>query len=289
MEFIDAYPMHQIDQVPSPGKLYSQLMDLIVRLAHAGLIHGDYNEFNILIRRSNGEPVVIDFPQMVSTSHENAEWYFNRDVECIRAFFRRRFKYESAIYPRFKGSIGDGGKDEFRLDVVVEASGFGRREMKVLEQYAESVKESQSHTESEPDGDSDEEEEEDEDEDGGDEVEDTSRGEDSEQAEDESSGDPEGSGAAAADSILESESEGEGPPRSATVSPPGQVVDKDQENSRSGNAGWNRKEIRDKAAIDAYKERARQKQKYHSRRGAERIGRAKGSKSKQDNRVKLWD
>ncbi|KAH8998976.1 RIO1-domain-containing protein [Lactarius hatsudake] len=284
MEFVDAYPLHQIDQVPSPGKLYSQLMDLIVRLAHAGLIHGDFNEFNILIRRSNGEPVVIDFPQMVSTSHENAEWYFNRDVECIRTFFRRRFKYESAIYPRFKGTIGEGGEDDFRLDVVVEASGFGRREMKVLEQYAESVKESQS--ESEPDGDSDEEEEEG-DEEGGDEVEDTSGGEDPEQVEDELPGDPADSKAAAADSALESESsEAEGPPRSASASPSRQVADKDQENSFSAKK---RKEIRDKAAIDAYKERARQKQKYHSRRGAERIGRAKGSKSKQDNRVKLWD
>ena len=63
----------QISEVPSPGKLYSTLMDLIVRFAHAGLIHGDFNEFNILIRAS-GQPVVIDFPQMVSTSHENAEW-----------------------------------------------------------------------------------------------------------------------------------------------------------------------------------------------------------------------
>ncbi|KAI0307807.1 RIO1-domain-containing protein [Multifurca ochricompacta] len=134
MEFIDAYPLRQIDQVPSPGKLYSQLMDLITRFAHAGLIHGDFNEFNILIRRSNGEPVVIDFPQMVSTSHQNAEWYFNRDVECIRTFFRRRFRYESIIYPRFKSTISEGGKDDFRLDVVVEASGFGRQEMKVLEQ-----------------------------------------------------------------------------------------------------------------------------------------------------------
>ena len=62
--------------------------------------------------------------------------YFNRDVECIRAFFRRRFRYESAIYPRFKSSVGDGSskEDGFRLDVIVEASGFGRREMKVLEQ-----------------------------------------------------------------------------------------------------------------------------------------------------------
>jgi hypothetical protein len=59
--------------------------------------------------------------------------YFNRDVECIRAFFRRRFRYESAIYPKFKSAVGDGS-DGFRLDVIVEASGFGRREMKVLEQ-----------------------------------------------------------------------------------------------------------------------------------------------------------
>lgn len=54
-------------------------MELIVRLARSGLIHGDFNEFNILIRNegdeegNNIEPVLIDFPQMVSTSHANAE------------------------------------------------------------------------------------------------------------------------------------------------------------------------------------------------------------------------
>ena len=99
MEFIDAYPLsenlrpdyfllncvtdkshsRQISEVPSPGKLYSSLMDLIVRFARSGLIHGDFNEFNILIRRSTGEPVVIDFPQMVSTSHTNAEWCVSCD------------------------------------------------------------------------------------------------------------------------------------------------------------------------------------------------------------------
>lgn len=62
----------QIDEVGDPGKLYSDLMNLIVRLAQHGLIHGDFNEFNILVK-SNGEPILIDFPQMVSTSHPNAE------------------------------------------------------------------------------------------------------------------------------------------------------------------------------------------------------------------------
>lgn len=65
----------QVSEVENPGKLYSSLMDIIVRFAQAGLIHGDYNEFNILIRRDTGEPIVIDFPQMVSTSHPNAEWF----------------------------------------------------------------------------------------------------------------------------------------------------------------------------------------------------------------------
>jgi RIO kinase 2 len=51
-------------------------MNLIVRLAQSGLIHGDFNEFNLLVRET-GEPVLIDFPQMVSTSHPNAEWFVN--------------------------------------------------------------------------------------------------------------------------------------------------------------------------------------------------------------------
>lgn len=112
----------QIASVPSPGALYSALMDMIVRLARSGLIHGDFNEFNLLIRdhrtdaekdrddetvderearieKEGGdlpvqvelegeefeerrrrerdgtllEPVLIDFPQMVSTDHPDAE------------------------------------------------------------------------------------------------------------------------------------------------------------------------------------------------------------------------
>jgi RIO kinase 2 len=104
MEFIDAYPLYvndlsflvtsdafyrrQVSDIPNPGKLYSDLMDIIVRFAHAGLIHGDYNEFNILIRRETGEPVIIDFPQMVSTSHQNAEWCVR--CSCVCNFIERR-------------------------------------------------------------------------------------------------------------------------------------------------------------------------------------------------------
>lgn len=133
MELIEnAYPLCQIQEVGDPGSLYSKLMDLIVRLAQVGLIHGDFNEFNLLITEDQ-LPVLIDFPQMVSTKHRNAEMYFNRDVTCIRNFFRKRFQYESKLYPKFSTdlTLDDG----FRLDVQVAASGyFTPAEVQELEQ-----------------------------------------------------------------------------------------------------------------------------------------------------------
>lgn len=90
-----------INEVDNVETLYDELMDLIVRLANHGVIHGDFNEFNIMIK-DDGKPVIIDFPQMVSTEHENAEAYFERDVNCIRDFFKRRFGYESELYPTFQ-------------------------------------------------------------------------------------------------------------------------------------------------------------------------------------------
>ena len=66
-------------------------------------------------------------------------------MECIRTFFRRRFRYESNLYPRFRSTIsrkeGGGGAKEsngedFRLDVVVAASGFKHSEQKKLEEVS---------------------------------------------------------------------------------------------------------------------------------------------------------
>ena len=51
------------------------MMDLIVRLAQHGLVHGDFNEFNMMID-DNEKLTMIDFPQMISTSHKNAQYYF---------------------------------------------------------------------------------------------------------------------------------------------------------------------------------------------------------------------
>ena len=56
-----------------PSALYNDLMELIVKLGSHGLIHCDFNEFNLIVNEDD-KVTVIDFPQMVSISHPNAQW-----------------------------------------------------------------------------------------------------------------------------------------------------------------------------------------------------------------------
>jgi RIO kinase 2 len=145
MEFIDSFPLRMIESVPDPGKLYAELLDMIVQLAQRGLIHGDFNEFNILIKEETKNdriilrPILIDFPQTVSTNHSNAQFYFDRDVACVKRYFERKFKYTSdEPGPHFAESIRDADPAK-RLDIEVEASGFSRKMGKELDRFIEST------------------------------------------------------------------------------------------------------------------------------------------------------
>lgn len=153
MSLIDAFPLRQISSVPDPASLYAELISIIMRLAQHGLIHGDFNEFNILIEENHQtpsdisvesiilNPILIDFPQMVSMDHVNAEMYFDRDVNCIKRFFERRFHFSPTepgpFYAEARELIGKDGVE--RLDVSVEASGFSRKMARELEAYMKSV------------------------------------------------------------------------------------------------------------------------------------------------------
>ena len=65
---------------------------------------------------------MIDFPQMISIDHPNAEYYFNRDVQCIRDFFRRKYNFDCDDFPKFEEV-----ERKHNLDVELEASGFTKQ------------------------------------------------------------------------------------------------------------------------------------------------------------------
>ncbi|PWN40488.1 hypothetical protein IE81DRAFT_361208 [Ceraceosorus guamensis] len=269
MTRIPAYPLRQIATLPQEAipLLFDQLMNLIVRLAKAGLVHGDFNEYNLLVLEKQSEDevdaenttyreetknerlrdereesvtadgvvekgngferivsrnashtpseangracgendehekqdagdedsdldgsgeeideteihlqdgttlsaVLIDFPQMVSVEHLNAEFFFDRDIDCVIRFFHKRFRYQVSREdcPKFGDYVssdrafrraqkereraskqnsnvedGNGGampaedEDDLMLDVITDASGLaGLIKSRELEEY----------------------------------------------------------------------------------------------------------------------------------------------------------
>jgi len=67
---------------------YHELLQSIVLMLCAGIIHGDLSEYNVLVG-SNGL-VIIDLPQAVNASgNNNARSMLERDVENLTAYFGR--------------------------------------------------------------------------------------------------------------------------------------------------------------------------------------------------------
>ena len=92
MEYIQSYPLNKVDEIKNKEVVYHNMMDFILKLGESGLIHGDFNEFNILININKPEEIcVIDFPQMISIHHPEAENYFKRDVQCVKNYFIKKF------------------------------------------------------------------------------------------------------------------------------------------------------------------------------------------------------
>lgn len=119
MELIDGYPLHQVYEIADVEKVYNELMNLIIKLANNGLIHGDFNQFNLIIG-DDEKITLIDFPQMMSISHKNAKFYFDRDVQCVKDFFFKRFAFESEEVPDFEKDV----KRIAFLDKKLSASGY---------------------------------------------------------------------------------------------------------------------------------------------------------------------
>ncbi|KAL4439723.1 hypothetical protein ABPG75_002724 [Micractinium tetrahymenae] len=138
MTLLDAYPLVQVRQLSHPRTVYEQLMAMLSQLASLGLVHCDYNEFNLLINEKE-ELTLIDFPQMVSVGHPNAQELFERDVECIIRFFSKKLGYVperdeelEVIRPSFRDAVAS---IQGSIDQELRASGFKQKYQDDLDRF----------------------------------------------------------------------------------------------------------------------------------------------------------
>ena len=65
---------------------HATVMQYVVRMLCAGLVHGDLSEFNVLLDQYG--PVIIDLPQVVdAAANNNAESMLERDVNNMTAYY----------------------------------------------------------------------------------------------------------------------------------------------------------------------------------------------------------
>lgn len=124
MELCPGGLLSHVEELDNAIEVGNMLLGVAKRLAEHGLVHCDLNEFNVLVDDDGGVKV-IDFPQMVSTSHVDAELLFDRDVDGIKKFFCHRFGVDEADLnvPNLREILKEReGQD--RIDTIVSASGF---------------------------------------------------------------------------------------------------------------------------------------------------------------------
>ncbi|XP_030944475.1 serine/threonine-protein kinase rio2 [Quercus lobata] len=148
MSLVQGFPLVQVKQLQNPEMVFERIIGLVIRLAEHGLIHCDFNEFNIMID-DDEKVTMIDFPQMVSVDHRNAQMYFDRDVECVFKFFRKRFNLSFQEIPDdiddAEVDMDESGRPCFSsiakgfgfLDKDLAASGFTRKDQEDIEKFIE--------------------------------------------------------------------------------------------------------------------------------------------------------
>ena len=91
MEFVGdgGRPAPLLLHSPADGDDYEQALEIIQTLyTKAGLVHGDYSEYNIF--KHGGDLVLFDLGSAVDRRHPGAGAFLRRDINNINRFFRRR-------------------------------------------------------------------------------------------------------------------------------------------------------------------------------------------------------
>lgn len=100
--------LNDITMTPEQArKDHASVMQDVVRMLCAGIVHGDLSEFNVLVDASG--PVIIDLPQAVNAAgNNNAQAMLARDVNNMTAYYARyakdllRHKHAKEIWAHYE-------------------------------------------------------------------------------------------------------------------------------------------------------------------------------------------
>lgn len=90
VEFIDGVELYERPPLENPENVLDKILVTIAVAYHkAQIVHGDLSEYNVLVRRGDETPFIIDWPQYVYRDDPSAGELLKRDVHYIVKFFNK--------------------------------------------------------------------------------------------------------------------------------------------------------------------------------------------------------
>jgi RIO kinase 2 len=91
LELIDGIDLVKLHKIPDPVETMEKLLDFIdIAWKKGKFVHGDLSEHNVIMTH-DAEPIVIDFPQTVSSNSRGADDLLERDIRNVLTFFSRKY------------------------------------------------------------------------------------------------------------------------------------------------------------------------------------------------------
>ncbi len=91
MEFIEGAELSELDLPTSlAGDILDMVLEEYLKIVEFGIVHSDMSEFNIVLRK-DGDVLIIDWPQYMTTTEPESLKYLRRDVQVLLNAFRRRW------------------------------------------------------------------------------------------------------------------------------------------------------------------------------------------------------
>ncbi|NJE02146.1 serine/threonine-protein kinase RIO2 [Thermococcus sp. JdF3] len=109
MEFIEGTELAELRDTDLTREEAAGILDRVLeeylKIVRFGIVHSDMSEFNVVLTHGEGEILIIDWAQHITTAHPESYELLKRDLRVVLNAFRRRWRVEKRfedVWPEFE-------------------------------------------------------------------------------------------------------------------------------------------------------------------------------------------
>lgn len=109
MEFVEGTELADLRDTDLTREEAERILDRVLeeylKIVRFGIVHSDMSEFNIVLTHDEGEILIIDWAQHITTAHPESFELLKRDLQVVLNAFRRRWRVEKRfedVWPEFE-------------------------------------------------------------------------------------------------------------------------------------------------------------------------------------------